>query len=136
MTKTNLFVINTNVLISAFILPGSAARKALNKARKEGFLIVSDESANELTEVLIRPKFDKYLSLDIRLEIIDDFISLACFIKPEITIAACRDAKDNKFLELAFSAKASCIISGDRDLLVLNPFQGIPIKTVAEFLKN
>ena len=135
MTKTNLFVIDTNVLISAFILPDSAARKALNKARKEGFLIVSEESAKELTEVLIRPKFDKYLPLDMRLEIIDDFISLAYFIKPAITITACRDPNDNKFLELACSAKAICIITGDQDLLVLNPFRDIPIKTVAEFLK-
>lgn len=70
-----------SILVSAFILPDSAARKALNKARKEGFLIVSEESANELTEVLIRLKFDRHLPLDMRLEIIDDFISLAYFIK-------------------------------------------------------
>ena len=135
MTKTNLFVIDTNILVSAFILPDSVARKALNKARKGGFLIVSEESASELTEVLIRPKFDKYLPLDIRLEIIDDFLSLAYFIKPEITITACRDPNDNKFLELAVSAKAMCIITGDQDLLVLNPFRDVPIKTAAEFLK-
>lgn len=135
MTKTNLFVIDTNILISAFILPDSVARKALNKARKEGFLIVSEESASELTEVLIRPKFDKYLPLDIRLEIIDDFLSLAYFIEPGVTITDCRDPKDNKFLELACSAKAMCIITGDQDLLILNTFRGIPIKTAAEFLK-
>jgi putative PIN family toxin of toxin-antitoxin system len=136
MTKTNLFVIDTNVLISAFILPSSAARKALNKARKDGFVIVSKESADELADVLIKPKFDKYLPLDIRLEIIDDFISIAYFIEPEVTISECRDPKDDKFLELACSAKATCIVTGDQDLLVLNPFRGIPIITTAEFLKR
>ncbi len=40
-------------------------------------------------------------------------------------ITDCRDAKDNEFLELAVSGKADCIISGDDDLLVLDPFRGI-----------
>jgi putative PIN family toxin of toxin-antitoxin system len=46
----------------------------------------------------------------------------------------CRDAKDNKFLELAASGKADCIVSGDQDLLILNPFRAIPILTPGEFL--
>ena len=50
------------------------------------------------------------------------------------TITDCRDAKDNKFLELAVSGKADCIVSGDADLLVLNPFREIPILTPREFL--
>lgn len=50
------------------------------------------------------------------------------------TISECRDPKDNKFLELAFSGKADCIISGDDDLLVMNPFREIPIITPSEFL--
>lgn len=136
MTRTKLFVIDTNVLISAFILPNSIARKALNKARKEGRLTISEPIARELAEVLIRPKFDKYLSLDIRLEIIDDFISIVEVIKPHITVEVCRDYKDNKFLELACSAGAACIITGDHDLLVLNPFREVPIKTPAEFLND
>jgi|SRR6185437_11291113 uncharacterized protein len=136
MTKTNLFVIDTNILISAFILPYSSARKALNKARKDGYVIISQESAAEFTEVFIRPKFDKYLPLEIRLEIIDDFISLAYIIKPTVEIVECRDPNDDKFLELACSANAKCIITGDQDLLVLNPFRGVPIKTAAEFLEG
>ncbi len=136
MTKTKLFVIDTNILISAFILPNSAARSAFDKARSEGRLIVSEEVARELAEVLVRPKFDKYLSLELRLEIIDDFLSLAQLIKTHIKINACRDPKDNKFLELAISANATCIITGDQDLLVLNPFNKIPIKTVSEFVNG
>lgn len=52
------------------------------------------------------------------------------------TITACRDPKDNKFLELAVAAKASCIITGDKDLLELHPFRGIPILTVNDFLND
>jgi len=136
MIKTDLFVIDTNILISAFILPNSTAHKVLTKARKDGYVIVSQKCADEFTEVFIRPKFDKYLPLEIRLEIVDDFISLAFTFEPAIEITMCRDPKDDKFLELALAAKAKCIITGDQDLLVLNPFQGIPIKTAAEFLQS
>ncbi len=57
-------------------------------------------------------------------------------IKLTEVIIDCRDAKDNKFLELAASGKADFIISGDEDLLVLNPFRGIPILTPGEFLSG
>ena len=134
MTKTDLFVFDTNILISAFILPDSNARKALNKARQNGQLVISRETANEFTNVLIRPKFDKYLPLEERLEVIDDFISLAYAIQPKTTITICRDPKDNKFLELAFDASAKCIVTGDQDLLVLHPFGDIPIMTPFDFL--
>jgi uncharacterized protein len=49
-------------------------------------------------------------------------------------IAVCRDPKDDKFLELAVSGQATCILSSDKDLLVLHPFQEIEIVTPADFL--
>ena len=52
---------------------------------------------------------------------------------PCITI--CRDAKDDKFLELALNGRADIIVSGDQDLLTLNPFQGIPIVQPATFIR-
>jgi putative PIN family toxin of toxin-antitoxin system len=56
----------------------------------------------------------------------------------EITerIAACRDATDDKFLELAVNGEADVIVSGDADLLVLNPFRGIPIVAPAAFVQG
>jgi predicted nucleic acid-binding protein len=50
-------------------------------------------------------------------------------------VRECRDPKDDKFLELALSAQASCLVTGDQDLLVLHPFRGIPILTPAAFLE-
>jgi putative PIN family toxin of toxin-antitoxin system len=136
VTKTNLFVIDTNLLVSAFILPRSISRKALDKARKQGQIVISQESVDEFTEVFIRPKFDRYLPLELRLEIIDDFISIAYLVKSSVKISVCRDPKDDKFLELALAAKAKYLITGDQDLLVLHPFQGILIITAAEFLNE
>jgi predicted nucleic acid-binding protein len=51
-------------------------------------------------------------------------------------IAACRDVKDDKFLEVAVNGQADLIITGDSDLLVLNPFRNIPIVTSATFVKG
>jgi predicted nucleic acid-binding protein len=51
-------------------------------------------------------------------------------------IEVCRDEKDNQYLELAIDGQATCIVSGDSDLLILNPFREIPILTIQEFLDN
>ena len=51
-------------------------------------------------------------------------------------VKECRDPKDDKILELSLSGKADLIISGDKDLLVLNPFRSIEILSVEQFLKR
>ena len=51
-------------------------------------------------------------------------------------IAACRDPTDDKFLELAVNGHADLIVSGDGDLLALNPFRDIPIVTPAAFVQE
>ncbi|MBU4198556.1 MAG: putative toxin-antitoxin system toxin component, PIN family [Kiritimatiellae bacterium] len=48
-------------------------------------------------------------------------------------VADCRDPKDNMYLELANEARASCIITGDKDLLDLHPYRGIAILTPKQF---
>lgn len=134
MSKTKVFVIDTNTLISAFLLANSTSRKAIDKAISKGIIAVSNETLNEFSDTFIRPKFDKYISLDLRLEIIEQFKFLSKLIKPKLAITACRDPKDNKFLEVAVSAKAMLIITGDEDLLVLHPFKNISIVTASTFL--
>ena len=51
------------------------------------------------------------------------------------SIRICRDPKDDKILELAISGNADCIVTGDDDLLVLNPFREVAIVTPADFLQ-
>ncbi|MFC0317969.1 MULTISPECIES: putative toxin-antitoxin system toxin component, PIN family [Olivibacter] len=134
MKKTDFYILDTNTLISAIILPNSVARKAFDKARKSGQIIVSKETLDELNGVLVRPKFDKYIPLDLRLEIIEEFESVVKHISPKYTITDCRDEKDNKFLELALTVKAKAIITGDKDLLTLNPYHDILIINANGFL--
>ena len=85
-------------------------------------------------EVLSRPKFDRYITLERRRELIDNLVETIEFINVTEQINECRDPKDNKYLELAVSGKAQCIITGDEDLLVLHPFKQIDILSVQKFL--
>lgn len=49
-------------------------------------------------------------------------------------VRECRDPKDDQILELAVSKNASCIVTGDADLLVLNPFHNVKIVTPAQLI--
>ncbi len=129
------FVLDTNTLVSAFLFKKSIVRRAYNRAQAIGNLLASDQTATELRDVLQRPKFDKYLRREIRLAFASNVIRKAILIEIKEKITASRDEKDDKFLELAASGKASCIVSGDEDLLVLHPFRGIPILTPRQFLE-
>jgi len=132
MIKT--FVFDTNVLISAYILANSKNRQAYNKAFDAGMLVYSVATFDEFAETFIRLRFEKYLALEQRLAAIKEFRAKAFLINVDISITDCRDPKDNKFLELAVTSNASCIITGDKDLLELNPFRGIPVLNAAGFL--
>ena len=137
MKKTDCFVLDANTFISAFLLsPKSPSAQAYYQVISKGKIVVSVDTFNEFSDVFIRPKFDKYLSLSKRLTIIEDLKALVKFTHVTVSIDACRDPKDNKYLELAVSSGANCIISGDKDLLVLNPFEGIRILSPSEFLST
>jgi putative PIN family toxin of toxin-antitoxin system len=134
---TGSFVFDTNSLVSAALIPNSTNRKALDKAIDLGVIAVSSKTIDEFVEVLFRQKFDKYfLNNNERWVIIDKLEANSKLFVSTISITDCRDPKDNKFLELAISANASCIITGDDDLLVLHPYRGIPILNAANFLNN
>jgi putative PIN family toxin of toxin-antitoxin system len=134
--KNKLFIIDTNTLISAFLFKYSNTRKAFDKATETGKICGSLETYKEFSEVLLRPKFDAYISAEKKLLALKEFKELIVFSEIFELINICSDPKDNKFLELAISAKASCIITGDRDLLVLHPFRSIPILNAADFINN
>ena len=64
---------------------------------------------------------------------LNDIEKEALFIESVVKISECRDPKDNKFLELAVAGNADCIVTGDKDLLVLNPYCGTKIISPANF---
>lgn len=133
--KTDLrTVIDTGVVVSAVLLPRSVPRQAFDRAAAGGRLLVSEETIAELDDVLRRPKFDKYLSEARRLEFLAALIRQAEVIDVVDVVTDCRDPKDTMFLALALSGKASHIVTGDSDLLVLHPFRGILILSPRSFL--
>ena len=133
--KNNLrFVIDTNVLISYLLSEHSKPGQSSAKAFGMGQVLLSEETLLEIMNVLYRQKFDKYVPLVIRKRFIKKLMQRTHLIETSEKIIECRDRKDNKILEVAVSGQADCIISGDKDLLVLNPFRDIPILSPTDFL--
>jgi len=130
------FVVDTNVLISHLLMPDSTPGKALKRALHMGELLVSDDTLTELAEVINRPKFDKYLSSQDRRKFFEILAPLCIRVEIIQPIQACRDPKDDKFLEVAINGSADFILSGDSDLLALHPLHDIPILCPSQFLKQ
>jgi putative PIN family toxin of toxin-antitoxin system len=129
------YVLDTNIIVSALLFKNSQPRRALDKARHQGTVLMSQAIWQEITEVLTRPKFERYVSSVERDLFITWLAELVYFVEINKTVTICRDAKDDKFLELAVNGDAELLVSGDQDLLILNPFLGISIVTVKEFLE-
>ncbi|MEA5541251.1 putative toxin-antitoxin system toxin component, PIN family [Limnoraphis robusta Tam1] len=135
MMKDNLFVFDVNIIISAVLIPQSKPDLAIRKAQDSGNILMSPEVWAELEQVLARPKFDRYISSEDRSKFLQDFFDTVVLIMEKTeTIQECRDPKDNKYLELAVNGKANYLITGDQDLLILNPFREKPVITVTDFL--
>lgn len=127
-------VFDTNVIVSALLLPGSTPRQALNRALSHGEVLLSDAVQTEIFAVLHRKRFQRYINHeDIRLFLVA-FTRAAELITVDVNLAVCRDHKDDKFLELAVSGRATHLVTGDSDLLTLNPFREVIILTPRAFL--
>jgi uncharacterized protein len=134
MTANLRVVFDTNVVISAMLLPLSVPRQALDRAMREGRPLISVATTTELDEVIHLPRFDKYLSEEERIEFLTTLVHEAELVNVEETVTDCRDPRDNKFLELAVSGRATHIVTGDSDLLVLHPFRAIIVVSPSSFL--
>jgi uncharacterized protein len=127
-------VVDTNVLISRLLVPESISGRAVRSAVDGGQLLVSAATLEELAEVVGRAKFDPYLSIAERQEFIRLLGRVVEMVPIVRVVRACRDARDDKFLEVAVNGRADLMITGDRDLLALDPFMGIAIVSPAAYL--
>jgi putative PIN family toxin of toxin-antitoxin system len=126
-------VLDTNVLVSAALKPDPTPAAALNRVAESGVLLKSLATERQLFEVLARPRFA--LLIGDATEALRRLMDAAELVAITERIAACRDPTDDRFLELAVCGRADGIVSGDRDLLALDPFRGIPIVTPAAFVR-
>lgn len=134
MTSNTRYVFDTNTIVSAVLFEQSTPAQAFFAALRRKEIVVSLALLAEVQAVLRRKKFDRYLLPEERERFFARLVLEATLVDVTVHLQVCRDPKDDHVLELAVSASATCIITGDQDLLELNPFQHIPIVTPAEFL--
>ncbi|HYU34784.1 MAG TPA: putative toxin-antitoxin system toxin component, PIN family [Thermoanaerobaculia bacterium] len=130
-------VIDTNILVRAMLKPTGSVGPVVDLLREDRYVFLySEATLNELIDVLSRPRMVRRYGLTAAG--VDALCALVILrgerIQPGRTITACRDPKDNKFLEVAVAGRADVIVTGDEDLEVLDPFEGIPLITPAKFL--
>jgi putative PIN family toxin of toxin-antitoxin system len=128
-------VVDTNVFISAALKDTSFPALTLHVATQRGTLLKSTATERQLFEVLARPQIAVLIDR-VAADWMRKLMATAETVEIIERITACRDTTDDKFLELAVNGKADAIVSGDHDLLVLNPFHGIPIVPPATFVQG
>jgi uncharacterized protein len=128
--------LDCNTLVSASLKANSTPDRVVSFILEHHFLLFSKEVFDEFLEVIQRPKFRKYISPDIAKTFIKNLEAVLTLVEPGEEINACRDPKDNMYLELAIAGQADCIVTGDKALLDLHPFRGIPIISPADFVRQ
>ena len=127
-------VIDTNIWISFLIgksLAGLTDAIITNRVQ----VLFSDDLFSELHEVLQRPKFKKYFSSTAIEQLLVLLYEKIAWVNVEDEFNDCRDKKDNFLLNLSVSGHANYLITGDTDLLVMNPFHGVEIVSY-QFFQN
>jgi len=135
--KAERYVIDTNVLISATFSrltpPGLVVRHVL----AHGHMLFSEATFAELETRLWRPKFDRYLSMESRKQLLHDFRAVALWVSPQQGASSrkfSRDPDDDKFLHTALGGGAKILVSGDGDLLELGTVDSVEILSPANAL--
>jgi uncharacterized protein len=128
-------VVDTNVFVSAILKANSIPFLVVRWIDEHDGLLKSAATEREILGVLARPQIAAVTVPTFR----DDLAKMladAELVTITERITACRDPNDDKFLELAVNGHADLIVSGDADLLALNPFRGTPIVSPAMFVQG
>lgn len=136
MRTAQRIVVDTNLLVSRVLIPASVPAKAVEKAELDGLVLASEATLGELADVLSRGKLERYISFQERLEYLHLLLRTVEVVAVRHIVRVCRDPRDDKFLELALSGEADLILTGDQDLLALDPFRGIPVITAREYIRT
>src|SRR6478735_2475902 len=126
-------IIDTNLWIS-FLITKDHSKLDKILSDKLATLLYSQELIDEFIDIAQRPKFRRYFSADDLQALLLAMSDRAIFIDVSSTVTVCRDEKDNFLLALAKDGKASHLITGDKDLLVLKRFGKTKILTITEYL--
>ena len=133
--QKNRIIIDTNLWVS-FLLTKDLSRLDKLFSAKQLILVFSEELIEEFLEVTQRQKFEKYFMPGDTEELLVKIKYRATFVSITSTITACRDTKDNFLLALAVDGKATHLVTGDKDLLILETFGDTKILTITEYLSG
>ena len=127
-------VFDSNIFISALVVPGGAAERALGAVIAGScHLVLSRPLIHEILEVLAR-KFDRNLEELSRTAV---FLSgLGEVVVPRKRVHVLRDEPDNRILECALAGGAQVIVTGDRQMLALAVWEGIRVVSLRDFLDS
>jgi len=128
-------IFDVNIWVSAFISPNMEKQVQAIILQDEVEVIVCSELLEELKQTLQRSNFKKYLSAEKMLLGIELVEQSSTFISLKSVVELCRDHKDDYLLALDKDAQADFLLTGDKDLLVLNPFEQTQIIKLAEYLE-
>jgi putative PIN family toxin of toxin-antitoxin system len=109
---------------------------AVTTALLDHLMVFSETTYSELDQVLMRSKFDRYVSRRQRRAALWLLRDAALHVETSEVIQACSDARDDRILEAAVAGGAKLILSGDKALLALHPFRGVAIHTPAQYLQQ
>ncbi|PKP24242.1 MAG: putative toxin-antitoxin system toxin component, PIN family [Bacteroidetes bacterium HGW-Bacteroidetes-2] len=128
-------ILDTNLWISFLITKNFNQLDKLIE-NKNITLFFSDELIEEFVDVIRRPKFKKYFSKNDIEKILQIFDQFGELVKVKSSIQICRDKKDNFLLNLSVDSKANYLITGDKDLLILEKIENTKIITFTDFIEN
>lgn len=132
-------VIDSNIWISAALSKTGAPAQLVRLVLEHGLPVFSEATFSELETRLWKPKFDRYLSMEIRRQILHDAKAAAHWVTVAPGLAAqqyCRDADDDKFIHTALAASAPWLVTGDQDLLVIGTIAGLRILSATDALQS
>ena len=130
-------VLDTNVLISAAPRQAGHPRRVIDAVRRDNAeLLFSDETFDELQTRIWRSKFDAYVNRESRAIYLAQLKTVSAWVSITGAKMGCRDRNDDMLLETALMGDADCLVTGDRDLLEMTPFHGIPVLTPTDFLRR
>jgi uncharacterized protein len=130
-------VVDTNVWISAALSPTGTPALVVRRVLASAVPVLSESTFAELEHRLWLPKFDRYVSIELRQQILHDLSAAAYWteVPPEIASRThCRDTDNDKFIHAALTAGAPWLVTGDRDLLAVPAIPQLQIVSPADAL--
>ncbi len=130
-------VIDTNIWLSMAIGSRVVSEQMSVIIEREDIEVFSSvELFDELTEILAKPKLKNYLTQERTQQLFDLIWLKTVLIKVQSNLQLCRDSKDDFIINLAFDSNSHYVITGDKDLLILNPINTLQILTLSNFLQK